>query len=267
MWWLLVPILAWLAILATLYLNQTAMIFPVGQVGPAGPLPAAAERLQLSAESGDRLVGLHIPPRTPSAERLLILGFGGNAWNGDAAAAYLHDLYPHAHVVAFHYRGYPPSNGSPSADALRSDAILIHDAVRERLRPTRIIAVGFSVGSAIAAALAAQRPLDGAILVTPFDSLGRLAAGHYRWLPVRLLLRHKLDPARELAASSVPIAIVAAGRDTIVPPARTDALRRAVPRLAFDRTVDADHNDIYDRPAFRSAMAEALASFSGAPLS
>lgn len=180
MWWLLLlPLLAYLTICAVMYFAQTAMIFPAGQVGPAGPPPPGAERLELRAASGERLAGLHLPPTRPSGERLLILGFGGNAWNGETMAAFLHDLYPQADVVAFHYRGYRPSEGAPGAAALRDHARAIHDFAVARLRPHRTIAVGFSVGSGIAASLAAARPLDGAILVTPFDSLERVSAGHY----------------------------------------------------------------------------------------
>ena len=264
MWLLLVPILAYLAILAFLYFSQTAMLFPIGQVAPAGPLPAGAERVSVTAASGERLIGLHIPPTAPPSERLLVLGFGGNAWNGDAMATYLHDLYPQAQVVAFHYRGYRPSEGTPAAAALRADALRIHDFVRERLGPARVVAVGFSVGSGVASALAAQRPLDGLILVTPFDSLGRVAAGQYPWLPVRLLFRHDLDPAEDLAEQQVPVAIIGAERDALVVPARTDALRRAVPNLVFDRTiVGVGHNDIYDRTAFRDEMKDALSRVLG----
>jgi hypothetical protein len=68
-----------------------------------------------------------------------------------------------------------------------------------------------------------------------------------------------MHPARWLAASQLPTAVVAAERDTLIPPARTDALRRALPNLVFDRTVPgAGHNDIYDRPEFQAVMRVAL---------
>jgi hypothetical protein len=176
-------------------------------------------------------------------------------------AGLLHDLYPGADVVTFHYRGYPPSQGQASAAALQEDALRIHDFARVRLHPARIVAVGFSVGDGVAASLAAHRPIDGAILVTPFDSLAKVAADQYPWLPVRLLFRNPMTPARDLHDSLVPVAIIAAGRDGVVAPARTDALRAAVGHLVFDRTIaEADHNDIYRKPAFRPAMAQALAS-------
>jgi pimeloyl-ACP methyl ester carboxylesterase len=258
---LLIPLLLYLVVLLLVFAMQTRILFPASAVGAAGALPPGAERLELDTPAGHRLHGVHIPPASPPAggRGTLILGFGGNAWNAEAAAAYLHDLYPDSEIVAFHYRGYAPSAGEPGAEALIEDAPLVHDLAVARLKPARTVAVGFSIGSGVAACLAARRPLDGLILVTPFDSLAEVAAGHYRWLPVRWLFRHRLDSAGALRGTSVPTAIVAAGRDTLIPARRTDALRRAVPSLVFDRTIaGASHNDIYDRPEFHQTMREAL---------
>lgn len=264
-WLILVPAFLYLLVLLVLFSAQTALIFPVGHIAPAAALPATAEPLEARAGSGERLRGIHIPPARPGPERLLLLGFGGNATDAVSTAALLHDLFPEADVAAFHYRGYPPSEGTPSAAALQADALVVHDLLRARLRPARIVVAGFSVGSGVAASLAAHRPVDGLILVTPFDSLAAVAAGHYRWLPVRLLLRHRLEPAEELRTSRVPVAIVAGGADTLVPRARTDALRRAVPHLVFDRTIpNAGHNDIYADPAFPRIMREAFLAVTAA---
>jgi F-type H+-transporting ATPase subunit beta len=56
-------------------------------------------------------------------------------------------------------------------------------------------------------------------------------------------------------------AIVAGEYDTLIRPARTEALRKKVPNLIFDRTIKgAGHNDIYLRPEFERAMRDALAA-------
>jgi pimeloyl-ACP methyl ester carboxylesterase len=258
-----VPLLLYAAICAAVFFLQTSLIFPVSMVPGAGPPPPGAARLQLDAATGERLNGLHVPPRpgAQQGEAPVILGFGGNAWNGEDMAAYLHDLYPQADVVAFHYRGYPPSQGSPSAAALRADAVAIFDWARRRFPNRRILAVGFSIGSGVAASLAAQRPLAGAILVTPFDSLAAAAADHYPWLPVRLMFRHELPAADDLRGSRVPVAILSGERDTLILPARSDALRQAAGHVAYSRVIaGAGHNDIYQREDFRAAMHEALAA-------
>jgi len=261
---LLIPVFLYLALLVLMYLYQGRMIFPAGAVGPAGPLPSSTEKIELRTPGGESLHGVHIPGSGRSGT--LILGFPGNAWNAEAAAAFLHDIYPEADVVAFHYRGYRPSTGTPSAEALIEDAPLAVDLAVKRIRPRATVAVGFSIGSGVAASLAGRRPLDGLILVTPFDSLKKVAAGHYPWLPVGLLFRHEMKAAQWLGRSNVPVAIIAGERDTLIPPARTEALRKAVGKVAFDRTIDgAGHNDIYDRPEFRAAMREAVALLTGGP--
>lgn len=237
---------------------QTRLIFPTHAVRNAGPLPHGAEALSLKVR-GAELAGIYIPPDDASAERTLVLGFGGNGWNGQDVGEYLHEIYPDADVIAFHYRGYRPSTGAPSADALVADAPLVYDFAVERVKPARTIAVGFSIGTGIAAQLASRRKLNGLILVTPFDSLKAVAQSMYPWLPIGIFFQHEVDAAGPVAKTKVPVAIIEAERDELVPHERTEALRKRVPNLVYDKIVRrAGHNDIYTRSAFHDAMREAL---------
>ena len=124
--------------------SQADLIFPAHAVPHAGPMPKGAERLSVDTPDGETLVGIHIPSAGRSDERTLVLGFGGNAWNGQDVAEYLHEVYPGADVVAFHYRGYRPSTGTPSAEALIADAPLVYEAAVKRVKPKRTVAIGFS---------------------------------------------------------------------------------------------------------------------------
>jgi pimeloyl-ACP methyl ester carboxylesterase len=242
---------------------QTHLIFPVHSVPDAGPLPERAERLSVKTPDGNKLFGIHIPADKPDPSRTLILGFGGNAWNGQDVAEYLHELYSDHDVVAFHYRGYAPSTGEPSSQALIADAPLVYDTAIERFGPARVVGVGFSIGTGVAAALSAKRRLAGLVLVTPFDSLKAVAQSMYPWVPIGPLFSHEIDAASPLRDGKLPVAIIAAERDAIVSSERTDALRRAIPRLVYDRTIaGAGHNDIYARSDFQDAMREALAAVS-----
>lgn len=238
---------------------QSHLIFPVHSVPAAGPLPRGAERLSAPAADGNMLHGIRIPPDQRDPSRTLVLGFGGNAWNGQDVAEYLHELYPRHEVVTFHYRGYAPSTGSPSAEALIADAPLVYDGAVDHVKPRRVIAVGFSIGTGVAAQLAAARKLDGLILVTPFDSLKGVAQAMYPWVPIGPVFAHEIDAAGPLRNAEVPVAMIAAEHDAIVPAERTAALRKVVPNLVYDRTIrGAGHNDIYARSDFQEAMREAL---------
>lgn len=244
---------------------QSSLIFPTHAVPAAGPLPPRAERISTKTPGGETLWGVHVPAigKAAAGDRTLILGFGGNAWNGEDVASYLHQTYPEADVVAFHYRGYRPSTGRPSAEALLADAPLVYDFAVERTKPKRTVAVGFSIGSGVAARLAANRPLDGVILVTPFDSLKAAAQGLYPWVPIGPFFQHEIDAAAALEKSRVPVAIIAGERDDLILPARTAALRSRCGNLVFDKTIrGAGHNDIYGRSDFQLAMKQALAAVS-----
>ena len=261
---LFLPVAVYLAIAGALWAFQERIIFPSYLVPAAGPLPPGAERLTLAAEDGAMLEGLALPP-VEGDGRHLVLAFVGNASNAQGVAEELAAIFPRHRIVAFHYRGYAPSTGSTAAERLIEDAPRLHDLVRDRFRPNRVVAVGISLGSGVAASLASRRALEGLILVTPFDSLGATAAQHYPWLPVRRLLRHEIDSAAALQGVRTPVAVVAAGRDTTIPPQRTAALRAAIPNLVSDATIlDARHNDIPLHPRFVPAMREAMARIEAA---
>jgi uncharacterized protein len=257
--WVLAAIAAYLAVIAAMYFAQTWLLFPTGFAEAGRPqLPAAAEHLEVNTPDGERLVGVRIPAIGEAEPGRTILGFGGNAWNGEAVALYLHGLFPDHDVVAFHYRGYGPSTGRPSAEALLADSLAVFDVLRQADPTGDVIAVGFSIGAGVAAYLARHRALSGLILVTPFDSLEALARDHYWWAPVGLLLRHRMPTIDFVRESSIPTAVIAAEHDRIVPARRSAPLTEAIPSLVLARSIDAGHNELYGHPAFAAAMREAL---------
>jgi uncharacterized protein len=242
-------------------LVQDQLLFPRWAMrGESVPMPATAERLSIDIDGVGPLAGVFLPAdRKPPAGAALLLGFGGNAWDADRLAIYLKSLFPARNVVTFHYRGYKPSAGRPSADALLEDAVRIHDEVVAAPVPERIVAIGLSLGAGPAAHLASQRTLAGLILVTPFDSIEALARDLYPWLPVSLLLRHRMDVTDALSRSSTKVAIIAAEQDEIVPSRRTEALRQSAGKVVLDRVISGvGHNDIYDSAEFVAALDMAL---------
>ena len=243
-------------------LLQTPLLFPRWAMGAPPPLPAGAERLELERPGGVVLHGQIV--RAEGGEgRPLLLGFGGNAWDAVSLLRYMRDVLPGHNVASFHFRGYSPSTGRPSASALLEDALAVHDHLQAEFGPHSVLAVGFSIGSGPAAHLAARRDLAGAVLVTPFASLTDVARGHYPWLPVRWLFRHPMAPAEDLAGSDLPLALIWAARDAVVPARHARALAEALagnePGVVFAQEIDADHNDIYGRADFQAVLREAVA--------
>jgi pimeloyl-ACP methyl ester carboxylesterase len=251
----------YLALVLVMFLAQTRLVFPayLARFG-ATELSGAARRLRVKTADGTELAGILLSPAGAHRDdEVLLLGFGGNVWNVENMALNLSRQFPAMHVAGFHYRGYRPSGGQPGGAALLADSLAIFDALRAELPDKRTVAVGFSIGTPVAAYLARHRALAGLILVTPFDSLVEVARDHFRWLPVRTLLRHRMPTLDFVRDLPTPTALIAAERDSVVPARRTEPLRRAVPNLVFDRVVaGAEHNDLYDRGEFWSALGEAM---------
>ena len=249
----------WSAVVGMLWWQQDRMIFPgwgFATVQASG-IEAGDERLEIVAPDGVRLVGALRRASGPS--RGLVLVFGGNAEDADWRLRHFRGWLDDVDLVTFFYRGYGPSEGVPSEAALVADAALIHDRVTAMLQPERVVAIGYSLGSGVAAQLARQRELAGVILVTAFDSILAVATSRYPFAPVAQLLRHPFRSDAALDGVQVPVAVIAAEEDQIVPPAHT---RRLVERLAEPVLVvwvpDADHVSINDHVEYRAAVREAL---------
>ncbi|WP_191059995.1 alpha/beta hydrolase [Geminicoccus harenae] len=261
--WLALILALYLAIVGSLYLAQDGLLFPHGATRRGMlPLPEGTVRHELVTADGHRLVG-HSLRRNGSRDIALL--FTGNAWNAEDCLIFTTERLPDVHLLAFHYRGYAPSEGTPSEAGLVADALLLRAQAARLLgleataEPPRMFAIGYSIGSGVAAQLAGQGQVDGAILVTPFDSIEAIARQRYFFAPVGLLLRHPFRSDLALAGRHVPVAVIAAGRDHIVPPARTAALVAQLARPVLVATVpQADHVSLYDLPEFDQLLDRAL---------
>ncbi|MCB2053321.1 MAG: alpha/beta fold hydrolase [Geminicoccaceae bacterium] len=246
-----------------LYLLQDKLIFPRhATMPPRHALPEGTERLVLHSVEGHELVGRLLRARGRS--KGLVIGFSGNAWNADDCFTFVARRLQNVDVAVFHYRGYPPSEGEPSEQALFADALTIHDHLQEEIGPVRIFAVGFSLGSGVAVYLAAKRDVAGLVLVTPFDSIEEIARARYRILPVRALLKHPFRSILHLDGVNTPTAVIAASDDRVVPRARTQALVDGLHDLVMFETVpDSTHGGIYDLAAIDEMLRRAFEAVAG----
>jgi hypothetical protein len=121
--------------------------------------------------------------------------------------------------------------------------------------------MGRSLASGVAVALATVRPVEKIILVTPYDSIARVAADHYGWAPVRWLVKDSYDSAARMKDIHVPVLVLIAARDDVVLRPRSDTLVAMIPASLRHLKVfpNANHNDINLQPGYRESMREFLA--------
>jgi pimeloyl-ACP methyl ester carboxylesterase len=253
-----VPAVAWLA--------QDGLIFFPQPVASTAHLPAHASPLTVTAADGTRLHGwIAAGSATPAPT---ILYFGGNA--EEVSHTLADPRWPREwSIVAINYRGYGTSEGSPGERALASDALAIYDAVagREDVDGNRIVVFGRSLGTALAAHVAAERPVAGVVLVSPYDSLAAIGHHHYPWLPVSLLLRHRFDARADAVRSRAPMLAIVADADTIIPVERSRALYDAwAGPKTWQVVPDSGHNTLGTTADFWTGIAGFLALRSPGPV-
>lgn len=191
----------------------------------------------------------------------VILYFGGNAEDVLYTASAASSIDARA-IVVVNYRGYGGSSGKPGQKALYDDGLAIYDyAVKRGVPAEHIVVMGRSLGSGVASMLAGSRPLGAAILVTPYDSLAAVAAGHYPLLPVRFLLRHPFPSTDWAKRTQAPALFLAAEYDDVVPATHAQQLFKvwAGPKHihVLART---GHNDIEQHPDYYRLIDEFLAA-------
>jgi hypothetical protein len=249
-----------LGVALLIWLLQERMIF-FPRALEHRPAPRSnVEEITIPVAGGIKLRGWLVKGRGAPAP--LVIYFGGNAeevsWLGEFAG----NLAGWS-LLLVNYRGYGESEGKPGERELLADAIAIHDYARQRpdVDPGRIVAMGRSLGSGVAVHLAAEQPLRGVILVSPYDSLVAVAKHHYPFLPISLMLRHRFDSVTRAPQIDTPLLCLVASEDRVIPASHSRTLFEAWrgPKT-WHEIPRADHDGIASEPGYWSAIADFLKS-------
>ena len=240
-----------ISLLASMYLIACALLAFNARSMLYHPTPRSADVPHWTLPRGDADI---IVSSNRQHSTQLVLYFGGNAEDVSQALPMLQQGFPDAAIHAMHYRGYGGSSGSPTEASLISDALALYDGTSSQAN--EIIVIGRSLGSGVAVQLAAARPVQRLVLITPYDSIGGLAARMFPAFPVRLLLRDHYDSWRHATRISAPTTLIIAGRDEVIPNASSlRLLHEFRPGVAQAVTIaDADHNDVFGYPQFAEAL-------------
>ncbi|MEZ6062741.1 MAG: alpha/beta hydrolase [Planctomycetaceae bacterium] len=247
-----------------MYFPATADRLPVAAFGGLKTLYPAAEDVRIRCDDAVEIGGwlLTKEPVDHAADpagRPLVLFFHGNAGNR-AGRQFWYQLLSDCGVdiLAIDYHGYGESQGTPTQAALYSDADATWSYAVDTLRykPSQILVMGVSLGSAPAVHLASARsaagkPPAGLVTVAAFSSMVNVAASHYPWLPVRAVLADRYPSDEKIKLVTCPLLQFHGDRDTVVDQkfgkqlfaAAPDASRSKVPKrwIELRRT---GHNDL-----------------------
>jgi uncharacterized protein len=254
-WIVIIVALGYLGALALMFFAQRAFVFPVPSTGRTPPRAAGfpqAEEHVLSTSDGERVIVWHV---APAPGRLVVIYFPGNGDTLAGSGGRFADITSDGTgLVALSYRGYAGSSGKPSEQGLFQDAAAAYAFTAALYPASKIVLWGFSLGSGVAVALAAEHPIGGMILEAPYTSIAEIAASAFPYLPVRYLLKDQFYSDRRIVEVAAPLLMMHGVRDATIPMIfgeRLFALAREPKQ--FVRFGGGGHNDLDDFGAIETA--------------
>jgi len=255
-------LILYLLVLLLMTFLETWLVYPIPPVQRSDWVAAELEHeaVWFQAADGTRLHGWLVPH--PQARRGIVYCHGNGEQVADNAevAARLRDRLQ-ASVLLFDYRGYGHSEGRPDEAGLIADGLAAQKwlASKTGLAPDQLIVMGRSIGGGVAVAMAARQGARALVLESTFARLVDVAACHYPWLPVRLLMRNRFDSLGRIKNYQGPVFQSHGTADRIVPIALGRALYEAAPsqQKVWLEIPAGDHNN--EPPdAFYDALARFL---------
>lgn len=253
-----------LIVIVVLWFVQRSMIyFPdTSEVTPAGDALVGGQNIVLTTSDGYELDAWFAPPAPEADDRdMAVLMAPGNAGNRANRTGIAQEFQDQGFaVLLMEYRGYSTNPGSPSEEGLVRDGFAAVDALdAQGYEPEQTIYFGESIGTGVIAALLQERPPAAAVLRSPLTNLADVGSHHYPWLPVRTVLRDNFPVIDQIRDTEVPISVIRADDDSVIPSQLSAQIAQAAPNLVEELVIEqADHNDpVMFGPKIAEAVARA----------
>lgn len=243
-----IALVLYAAYLTLMYRAQDSMIFVVQRVPEAQaalPPPSGFERVMIDGPGALQHESWFFAAPGASAEHPapVVIFFHGNAdmidWLADRARDY---TALGCSTLLVEYPGYRVNRGKPSEQSTVEQGVRAVELMRARagVDANRIVLHGMSLGTGVAAQVAARTGPAALVLDSPFTSVASFAAAY---LVPPSIVKHPFRTDRVLASLSCPILIIHGTRDTIIPIEQGRTLATLNPRTTMVE-LDAGHLDL-----------------------
>jgi len=251
-----VLVAGYLGIVGFMYFGQDRLIYfpdiPERAVrSDPADIGLAFEDLTLTTGDGERIHAWYIPADPSRGAVIFFHGNAGNIGHRLDTVRILNALG--VDCLMIDYRGYGRSTGRPeeSGTYLDAQAAWEHMTQVRGFARSEIVLFGRSLGSAVAAWLAAENEPAGLILESSFTSVPDLGAELYPWLPVRLLSRYGYDTRAQLRRVKVPVLVAHSPADDVIPYRHGRNLFAAAPQSSTFLEMSGSHGDGFMRTGER----------------
>lgn len=226
-------------------LLQHQILYPAPMLEEAVSVEGA-EEWSLRAGDGVAVHALHLA--SAGAARTLVVLHG----NGELAEYRLEHarqlVRAGLSVVLVEYRGYgrARASGPPTEAGLYQDARAVLDELARRgTTADHTVLWGTSLGTGVAAQMAAEGRARSLVLFSPFTSIPAVADHLGRGLPLGWLVTDRFATLEKTASITIPTWIVHGDHDALVPYSMGVALAEALPDAQLHTVEGGHHDDLF----------------------
>ncbi|MBX3257499.1 MAG: alpha/beta fold hydrolase [Chitinophagaceae bacterium] len=191
----------------------------------------------------------------------VVLYFHGNMKNIGRYAEYAGLFTGNGYEVwMVDYPGFGKSTGRLTEQKMYEYAEQLYLMAASRFKANNIVIYGKSLGTGVAAWLAAKKSSKQLILETPYYSFHSLAAHYMPMYPVSKLIRLELPVYKYISIVNAPVAVFHGTEDDVIPYSNAEKLKESLkPADHFFTIENGAHNNLAGFPVFRQKLDSLLA--------
>lgn len=249
----------YLLLCGVLYFNQEKLLFLPNKLNQnyVYGFGSHTQELNLTTKDGTTLNGLLFTTPQPKGLIFYLHGNAGNLASWGNVAALYNAL--HYDVFLLDYRGYGKSGGTiANENQLYADNQMAYNEMKKRYPEKNITVLGYSIGTGMAAQLAATNKPKLLILQAPYYSMTDLAHQILPFIP-SWVLKYKLATNVYVKQCQMPIVIFHGTSDEVIPYTSSVQLQREnKTNVTLISLQGQAHNGITENNDYRDAVAQVL---------
>lgn len=214
-----------------------------------------AQKVEYQSKDGTLLYAWYTPPQDGKP---IIVFMHGNSYNIEK---FYHKMLPFYQAgygtMLPEYRGFGGIEGTITQQGLEQDALAAINWLNSLgIKNDNIILYGMSLGSHMASYVTVQSNFKSLILEVPFDSLYNVVKDRvFIPLPLEYIVKDKYDNISLIKRINIPILIMGASNDKVVPIARAQNL---FDNANYPKNIiiypKAEHGNLYDYHNYKDIM-------------
>ena len=227
--------------------QRRLIYFPTKFDGRVAEQMAAKEGFQPWRNKAGEIIGWKLPASaSPTGSVLVVHGNAGCALNRGYIAGPIHEAASRD-VYVLEYPGYGARSGSPGMKSFLAAGEEAFALLPDQL-PIHLVSESLGAGVVSHLAKVHGSRVSGLMMFAPYNNLASVGQRQMPFLPVRLILRDRFNPAEWLKDYRGPVSILLAGADEVIP---SDLGRKLHDEYAGPKRVQviegARHNDIAEQ--------------------